>query len=208
MSHKIYILLLIFFCFINCKNKNTKKSAEDLTDIPLLEKTDSIHPNNKFYIEIIAKTNSNNEKANAVFNLFLTKNNKLVYSDSILTVSQEILFEDYNQDDIRDILIQNTFDVRSNSTYNLYLLSENGKVKKIKNFNQIKNPEYLKQYNLISNLVISGRNWTSFYNIESDSIKKFNYLIYRDETDKSEIKYLKEYNKAIKEIFELNKNQQ
>lgn len=63
----------------------------------------------------------------------------------------------------------------------------------------IPNPNYLPQYDLIDNQVLSGRNWTSFYKIIGDSIKDFDIVIYDDEKDNSSYKV--EYQKAINKIL-------
>ncbi|VXB69514.1 hypothetical protein CHRYSEO8AT_350066 [Chryseobacterium sp. 8AT] len=98
-------------------------------------------------------------------------------------------------------------DVRSNWTYYLYLVDlKNDRLTKVKNFNQIKNPHYLPQYNLIDNEVMSGRNWTSFYQIKKDSIFDFGYVVYNGEDDNGNtVDFDKEYDKTLSKILK-NKN--
>jgi len=48
----------------------------------------------------------------------------------------------------------------------------------IKGFEEIKNPSYIPNHNLIDNYVNSGKNWTSFYKIQGDSIKDFDIVVY------------------------------
>jgi hypothetical protein len=77
-------------------------------------------------------------------------------------------------------------------------------LKKIKGFEEIKNPNYLPQYNLIDNYVISGKLWTSFYKIKGDSIKDFDVVVYDDQTDNGD--YERDYKKALKLILAKEKN--
>jgi len=120
---------------------------------------------------------------------------------------QEVKFEDFNKDKVKDILVQNISDVRSNWTYYLYFVdTANDKLKKIKGFEEIKNPNYIREYDLIDNYVMSGRNWTSFYKIQGDSIKDFNIVIYDGENENGRVTYNKDYKKAIATILGKEKN--
>jgi hypothetical protein len=131
---------------------------------------------------------------------------KPIFSDSIYSGVQEVKFEDFNNDSVKDILIQNYSDVRSNWTYHLYLVdTTRDELKKIKGFEEIKNPNYLPTYNLIDNLVMSGRNWTSFYKIQGDKIKDFGLIIYEEEDENA---YEREYSKAIETILKKKKSNQ
>ncbi|MGX7666698.1 XAC2610-related protein [Flavobacterium pedocola] len=132
-----------------------------------------------------------------------------IYRDTIDSTVQEVRFADFNNDNVKDILIQNISDVRSNWTYNLYLVDKNSaSIKKIKGFQEIKNPNYLPKYDLIDNMVMSGRNWTSFYKIVGDTIKDFNIVIYDGEDENGKVTYEADYKKAIKEILAKEKKGQ
>ncbi len=144
---------------------------------------------------------------NSVFSFYKLQNGtyKKIVEDSVQSHFGEILFEDFNNDGVKDILVENISDVRSNLTYYLYLVDlKNDKLQKIKNFEQIKNPEYLPKYNLVSNLVMSGRNWTRFYKIQNDSIKDFNIMIEQGEDENDT--YDQDYAKSIKAILEKDEN--
>ncbi|WP_178362467.1 XAC2610-related protein [Chryseobacterium arachidis] len=130
-----------------------------------------------------------------------------LFRDSIESHTGDYEFRDFNGDNIKDILIQNISDVRSNWTYYLYLVDlKNDRLTKVKNFNQIKNPNYLSKYNLIDSQVISGRNWTSFYQIKKDTVFDFGYVIYdgEDENGKT-VDFNKEYDKTLLKVLK-NKN--
>ena len=85
----------------------------------------------------------------------------------------------------------------------MYLIDTlNNSIKKVKGFNQIKNPNFISKYNLIDNEVMSGRNWTSFYQIQNDSIYDFDYIIYQDEDENGNItNFEKEYEKTLNKIL-------
>lgn len=130
-----------------------------------------------------------------------------IYRDIVESTVQEIKFADFNNDNIKDILVQNISDVRSNCTYNLYIVDKNvSSIRKIKGFEEIKNPNYLSNYDLVDNMVMSGRNWTSFYKIIADTIKDYNIVIYDGDDENGNNTYDKDYKKAIKTILANEKN--
>jgi len=77
----------------------------------------------------------------------------------------------------------------------------NDRLLKIKGFEEIKNPNYLFKYDLVDNYVNSGKNWTSFYKIQGDTIKNFDIVIYDGQTDFEDEKYIQDHKKAIKTIL-------
>jgi hypothetical protein len=142
-------------------------------------------------------------KFNAIFSFSKLINDKYVeiYKDSLFVTVQEIKFDDYNQDNIPDILIQNYSDVRSNWTYYLYLVdNKTDKLTKVNGFEEIKNPRYNSDYGLIENYVMSGRNWTSFYKIKDNKIIDLGITIYDGEDDNGKTTYNEDYIKAINSI--------
>ena len=172
---------------------------------------DSLYPNNHYKISIKGNYDFlDKNDCNSEFILYQLDKNKYVeiYKDSIfIQYVNDIKFEDFNNDNVKDILIHNISDVRSNWTYNLYLVDlKNNKLKKIKGFNEIKNPRFLSKYNIIDNEVMSGSNWTSFYKIEGDSIKDFGYVIYQGEDEEGNLyNYEEDYNNTLKKIIKNKK---
>ena len=161
---------------------------------------DSIFKNKGYQIQLITFNPLNIldfKKNNAVFNLI--NETEIIYSDSIFTRVSQIEFQDFDKDGIKDILIQNISDVRSNWTYNLYLADlQNNKIEKIKEFNEIKNPKLNNELNIIESYVISGTNYTEFYKLEPNyTVRKYDILIY-DQPDENENDI--EYNKALEMI--------
>ncbi|XZF14333.1 XAC2610-related protein [Chitinophagaceae bacterium MMS25-I14] len=140
------------------------------------------------------------EKPTALFLLYKRINGRytLIFSDSICNTMPEVKFEDFNNDGIKDILVQDFADVRSNLGYHLYLVDTAAdKLKRIKGFEEIKNPEYLPEYDLVDNYVMSGQDWTGFYKIQTDSVKDYGIVIYDNHKDDT---YRKDFKKAIRKI--------
>lgn len=189
------------------KGSKSKYNADFFNEI----ECDSLYPNKKYKISIKGNfENVDKDDHNSAFVFYQIKDGKKIeiFKDSIFIQLVDIVkFIDFNNDKVKDILIKNISDVRSNWTYNLYLVDlKNDKLKKIKGFNEIKNPRYLSKYNLIDNEVMSGRNWTSFYKIEGDTIKDFGYEIYRGEDENGNPDtYDEEYKKVLNKILKRKK---
>ena len=221
MKNRFILILALSFFIISCNSIRQTHSAQEINTITtnpnniVKSKTDSftttevicdsIYKNKKFKIVV---SNFSNETSyedgiyNAIFHFFEFKNGRYreIFSDSIQRHFDQIKFADFNKDNVKDILIENIADVRSNLTYNLYLIDTlESKLKKIKGFETIKNPNFLPIYNLIDNYVLSGQNWTSFYKIEGDSIKDYEIIIFDNQTDDGS--YDQEYNRALNSIL-------
>lgn len=132
---------------------------------------------------------------------------KIIHQEKLHSQFHNVEFTDFNGDGIKDILIENIADVRSNETYHLFIVDlKNQKLKKIEGFEEIKNPNYLEKYNLIDCLVMSGRNWTSFYKIEGDKIKDFGYIVKDGEDDNGkDLEYDKNYKLILSKILKSEK---
>lgn len=220
-------LTIAFFTFIYCQfgilkqtpqdkccttNKSLTANKAQKNDFDTLQiRCDSVYKNKGYKITLITfgKENENESDFNSVFILkkLINNNYKEVFRDSIYSSTQVIKFNDFNNDQVKDILVQNISDVRSNWTYHLYLVdTKRDKLKKVQGFEEIKNPNYLPQYNLIDNYVMSGRNWTSFYKIQGNKIKDFGIEVLDGANDKGNTTYDKDYKKAIKIILAIKNN--
>jgi hypothetical protein len=227
MTIKLFSILTFFILTIGCntggQNKATSISDTNVSHKNIttkqdndLDKTieidcDTVYENKGFRLVIkpLDKNKANEINYNFVFRVIkhIKGQDTEIFRDTIESTTQEIKFSDFNNDNTKDILIQNISDVRSNWTYNLYLVNLNKETfQKIKGFGEIKNPNYLPKYNLIDNMVMSGRNWTSFYKIEGDTIKDFDIVIYDGEDDNGKVTYDKDYKKAINQILKNEKN--
>ncbi|MBO6185811.1 MAG: hypothetical protein J6O88_14175 [Chryseobacterium sp.] len=225
---KRILVFLVLISIISChKHLETQKTISTKTDTSAILKKDIAAQDSIFENEIICDSVYQNKNYKIVLRHFLwekgydenDKNTVFIFSkkingkyevlfrDSIESHVGAYEFQDFNGDQIKDILIQNISDVRSNWTYYLYLVDlKSDRLTKVKNFNQIKNPHYLPQYNLIDNEVMSGRNWTSFYQIKKDTVFDFGYVIYNGEDDNGNaVDFDKEYDKTLSKILK-NKN--
>lgn len=128
-----------------------------------------------------------------------------IYKDTIESSVAQVSFIDFNSDGIKDILIQNISDVRSNWTYNLFLVDASlYTLTHIRGFEEIKNPTYLPTEGIVTNYVSSGTNWTSFYKILDDTVTDFGIVIEDDLNDDSS--YKRNYDKALLSIKRRKKN--
>lgn len=161
-------------------------------------KCDSIYQNKEIVVKLI-KYNDEEDgyfgEKNSVF--IIEHKSKTVIKDSIFSKVQEIKFEDYNNDKIKDILIQNSSDVRSNWTFYLYLYNpKTSTFKKVKWFEEIKNPKYNSKDNIVESYVVSGQDWVGFYRIKDNKAIDLKIEVVNDQSDNFE----KDYQKAIKKI--------
>lgn len=216
------ITIIFISLFIICSCSNTDKSRQikvkkiinsrqvsNKSDVKIDSLTincDSIYPNKSFQLTLITFDTSNEEdiENNSVFIFSKVINDKVVeiFRDSVYSKVQAIEFHDFNGDKIKDILVQNISDARSNWTYNLYLMNnKKGSLKKIRGFNEIKNPLFDIKYKVIANYVNSGTNWTEFYKIKGDSVINCGITIH--DNTKKDIQgkeYQRDYQKAISKI--------
>lgn len=209
-----YIFLLGFVATISisCKNSNAK---EQLAKNIVSENVDSIivpyDDSDDFrvcIIKLIDENISDDASYNALFDFQMKQANKWhsIFSDSIFTTIGEVEFVDYNNDGQKDILIQHDSSARSNFTYYLYLFDKHRtKIRKIKNFETILNPVYDIKNQTISNYVLSGKNWSSFYEIKGDSVLDYGIVI-EDQQSEDVSDYYLLYNKAIDSIKILREN--
>lgn len=165
-------------------------------------KCDSIYKNKEILIRHLTFDSENDGydgSQNSVLMIEQNRgdNNIILLQDSIYSRVQKIEFIDYNQDHIKDVLIPNTSDVRSNWTYYLYLYDpKTNNFIKVNGFEKIKNPKYHAKYNIIESYVMSGQDSVSFYKISNNRIHDYKIEIIDDHGQNFE----GEYNRAIKKM--------
>lgn len=90
----------------------------------------------------------------------------------IRLIKDNISYEDYNNDGVKDLLIFEDTGARGgNAYYNLYLLSPtNHTIKKVVDFNKIVNPSYNKKHKVIISYGLAGNDvYVSIYKIDANS---------------------------------------
>jgi hypothetical protein len=184
----------------------TEKNEEEYDSMSKIIQCDSVYPGKNISIEYLEHDFNKNELT-ATFAII--KNGKNLIFDSLSTRMFAVKFSDFNGDGVKDVLAHNSSDARSNWTWYLYIArSDLNSFKRIKGFEQIKNPNYLKKYDLIDCLVMSGNDWTSFYAIDNDTIIDFGYTVNMGfNNEKQEYyDYDKDYNTSLKRVLKLKAN--
>lgn len=150
---------------------------------------DTIFNNKGFSIEL--ESTLEEEHENELNSILRIKNgDEVVFTDSIFSSAQELKFIDFNSDGEQDILVQNISDVRSNWTYNLYIVnSQTNSFTKIPEFAEIKNPKL--NNGLIESYISSGTNYYQFYELTEELVVfQHDILLYDDHSDSSYQVYL------------------
>ena len=198
------LILLLFTGFTTFGKKDLKLTSINELDTIDID-CDSIYPEQGISITHIKYEHESDgylKEKNSVFIYYKTTAGvkEEIYRDTIFSRLQTIKFEDFNNDRVKDILVENISDVRSNLTYYLYLVNPvTYRLAKIKGFEEIKNPKYKAKYDIIDNYVMSGQNWTSFYKINNNRVRDLNIVIY---DDGNTVRFDKMYKKAIIRITE------
>lgn len=167
---------------------------------------DSIYQNKYYKIDLNVFDTTEYAETNCIFTFSQKRDGKYItlFSDSVLSENKEVRVEDFNNDKIPDILIQSSSDVRSNQAYNLYLVDTiRNTLKKIKGFNEVKNPEYIPAHDLIETTAMSGRNWTSLSKIKGDSVIMYPFVVYDDQKDNNN--YDRDYARMLKKVLSIEK---
>jgi len=188
---KVTIIITILLFSLNILAQNT-----------LEVKCDSIYNGKGIQIKLITfddeKDGYDGEKNSILVIEQNVKNRKsIIIKDSIFSSVQEIKFADFNNDKIKDVLVQNISDVRSNWTYYLYLYNpKTNSFKRVKGFEEIKNPKYNSKNNIVESYVVSGQDWVGFYKIVNNKVLDLKTEIIDDHGENFE----KDYQKAIIKI--------
>ncbi|MFN7262083.1 MAG: XAC2610-related protein [Cyclobacteriaceae bacterium] len=159
----------------------------------LMINCDSVFSEAGYYIQLITVDSLVNNQTNSI--LVFGQRNKggqeQIYIDTLYSKVGQVKFLDFNQDNIKDILVQNESDARSNWTYNLFLTDlESRTLMMVKGFDQIKNPNVNADFEIIESHVNSGTNYIEFYKlVNRDSIFKYDILVYDSMDDSSEKNY-------------------
>lgn len=197
-------LLLINSCTPSIhQTTNTEYTHTDTLEWMEVQ-TDSIYPS-KNYVMSLHLFDSNISEVDTIPNtLFIIKiGNEIIFKDSIHNTYQELRFEDFNGDEVKDILIQNTSSARSVWTYTLFLVDTvQNKFKKIKNFENAPWPSYIPKHDLVESYALAGVNWIGFYKIQADTLRTFDIMI-EDRLDEDSATFIKKYNLALQQVLQI-----
>ncbi len=191
------ITFLIFQSFLFAQNKEVKKiNCDSIFNKKGYSVSLEFDPKDQIILNVLFTFSKN-----------INGKEKIIHQEKLHSQFQNVEFIDFNGDGIKDILVENSSDVRSNLTYNLFIVDlKNHKLRKIEGFDEIKNPNYLEKYDLIDCLVMSGRNWTSFYKIERNKVKDFGYIVRDGEDDNGkDLEYDKNYELTLAKILKSEK---
>ncbi|KFC24774.1 XAC2610-related protein [Chryseobacterium sp. FH1] len=191
------LIFLIAQTFLFAQNKEVKKiNCDSIYDQKGYSVSLEFDPKDQIILNVLF-----------TFSKKINGKEKIIHQEKLHSQYQNVEFIDFNGDGIKDILVENTSDVRSNLTYNLFLVDfKSQKLRKIEGFNEIKNPNYLKEYDLIDCMVMSGRNWTRFYKIEGNKVKDFGYVIEDGEDENGkDLEYDKNYELTLAKILKSEK---
>jgi len=125
---------------------------------------------------LIVDGESSEEPSNAViyFGQINKKADKIFWKENLALrqISNNITYEDYNNDGIKDLLIfEDTGGRGGNSFYNLYLVNpKNHTLTKVGDFNKIVNPNYNKKYKVIVSYGLTGTNYYQLYKLNKKHI--------------------------------------
>ena len=203
MMSRIFLVAILFIFPIHCFGQ-----YENIEKI----NCDSIFNKKGYFATINYNAKDDNwdeSRSNILFTFSQIVDGKevIIHSEKLFSQFKNVEFIDFNGDGVKDILVENTSDVRSNLTYNLFLVNlKANKLVKIEGFNEIKNPNYIKKYDLIDCLVMSGRNWTSFYKISGNRVKDYGYTVKMGEDeDGKDYEYDKNYDRILNKILKSEK---
>ena len=194
---KNQVIFFILLTFISCKNGNkttenkiaiinsskisTEKESVDkrAKGIKVLNQADTncvwkyYHPfTDKSYLVSIQncpEEDGGRNNATICFEKKIGKTNQVFWRDSLFVKIQSdfLIYQDFNGDDIKDLVIFSETGGRGgNSFYYLYLIDlKNRKVNRVKNFESIVNPEYNIKHHVVVAYGLSGTNNYSIYKI-------------------------------------------
>lgn len=192
-------LILVWSCGQR-GNKNDLQRERTVTADTVIINCDSIYEGTGYFVRLVSFDSLLDKEHNAIL-LFGQKTNggpAQIYIDTVYSNVRQVEFSDYNNDNIKDILVQNISDAGSNWTYNLFLTDLKARtLRKVKGFEEIKNPKVNKDLGVIESHVSSGTNYIEFYRlVDNDSIFKYDILVYDSADQTSE----KNYKLALEKI--------
>ena len=158
----------------------------------------------KLTLHIFDTTNiydAENNNAVLTFSKQDKRQTKILFRDSLFCMYPDIVFRDFNNDKIKDVIVFYYTGARANPTYHLYLTdNKNHKLIRVKGFEELPNPNLDTANNIIESIALSGSNYYRFYRIDKKSkLINLGHGFEENPNDSTQ------YEKAIQQI--LNKNE-
>lgn len=200
MTKQFSVLTIIFVLLnLDCKGQSKNKQIDNDTTFNIF--------NDKTYF-LTFKIIHGQQDADSHLGTLTLKHitngkTKVLVTDTLDFFMPLLQLKDFNNDKIKDILILNTSSARSVWTHHLYLVDNaNHKLIRVKDFEEINNPEYDSKTNIITSTSIYNKISYSFYRIGSDNkIIDLGHGFEGDMTDADKVKY----ENAIKSINKISK---
>jgi hypothetical protein len=133
----------------------------------------------------------------------------LCLQDSIYYEAANVNFANMDSDTFKEFLVKRSTADKVNNYYDLYDFDfKNNTVKKIRHFQDIPNPSYLREFDLIKHRIYAGLTLTAFYKINADSVTSFssdeftvNWGYFENTTDtNANSEYTRKLKAVLKEV--------
>ena len=164
LRNSVFLLILVEFLLFSCKGKNSNQNDYTVT---LFENSE--YKLNLALFDTINKYDI--EKNNSILTFYKLSNGKknIYFADSLYCMYPDIRFQDFNKDNVKDVLLFYSTGARANPTYHLYICdTTNKKLFHIEGFENIPNPDLDSINNIITGIGLAGNNYYSFYRITPD----------------------------------------
>jgi hypothetical protein len=159
----LIVLPLVFLSFHN-RPVLAVMPSEKITDTSVVVFNDASY---KLTLHVEGNDDGYDD-SNAVLTLVhkVGRKSTVLLRDTLSCQQNNITFGDFNGDGIKDILIFNVWDVRSNETYYLYLVNmQKKKLIRVKGFEEICNPQYQSWDSTIYSYVSAAADYYMTYKI-------------------------------------------
>lgn len=174
MKHLSFLLLVMLLSVCKGKSQIGLDTVIYLSDDPILYA--------RFTINEAGRRASHN--ASVHFYKKINQNDsEELFVDALYCMSDEILFKDFNNDGLKDLLIFHSTGGRANPTYYLYLLDQNKhSVMRVSGFENLPNPDIDK--GIITSIALAGTHYIySFYMIENNKLTDMHTSFETDRND-------------------------
>ena len=163
--------------------------------------TDAIFGDTSYKLTLTTfdSTTQDPDSFNAILTFYRQFQNETItfFKDSLYCMYPNIEFQDFNNDQVKDVLVFNYTGGRSNPTYYLYLVNEKeNSLIRVNGFEQLPNPDLDSTNNIITSIALSGANHYAFYRINNHgNLINLQHDFFENPKDSTQ------YSNAIKQIL-------